>query len=46
MENYAAKDAAYRQAYDSFRAFRRDAHGWFGAAEHAYASFAYPRPNA
>ena len=43
MESDAAKDAAYRQVYDSFRAFRRDAHSWFGTAEHAYASFAYPR---
>ena len=43
IENAAAQDAVYRQAYDSFRTFREDAYAWFAASEHAFASFAYPR---
>lgn len=42
MATAAARDAVYRQAYDSFRAFRKDAYDWFAASEHAFASFAYP----
>ena len=43
IESDAAQDPAYRQVYDSFRAFREDAYAWFAASEHAFASFAYPR---
>ena len=41
MEADAAGDAAYRKVYDAFRAWREDSYRWFGAAEQAYARFAF-----
>jgi TRAP-type mannitol/chloroaromatic compound transport system substrate-binding protein len=40
----AAGDATFRGVYEPWRAFRERAFAWFGAAELAYADFAYPRP--
>jgi TRAP-type mannitol/chloroaromatic compound transport system substrate-binding protein len=43
MEQDAAKDAGYRKIYEGWKAFRDVTHRWWGAAELAYAQFAYKR---
>ena len=42
LEEQAAADPAYRKVYDAWRKARRDLYQWFGTAEQAYASFAFP----
>jgi TRAP-type mannitol/chloroaromatic compound transport system substrate-binding protein len=41
LEEEAAKDATYRQVYEAWKQFRKDAFRWFGTAELAYASYAF-----
>ena len=42
LEEQAAADPAYRKVYDAWSKARRDLYRWFGTAEQAYASFAFP----
>ncbi|MDA8017935.1 MAG: TRAP transporter substrate-binding protein [Thermoanaerobaculia bacterium] len=42
LEEQAAADATYRKVYEAWTSARRDLYRWFGTAEQAYASFAFP----
>jgi TRAP-type mannitol/chloroaromatic compound transport system substrate-binding protein len=42
IETQAASSPQYRKVYDSFLKWREDSFRWFGTAEHAFASFAFP----
>jgi TRAP-type mannitol/chloroaromatic compound transport system substrate-binding protein len=42
LEDEAAKDPAYSEIYEHWKAFRAASFGWFSTAELAYARFAYP----
>lgn len=44
LEDEAAADPAYREIYDVWRTFRRDAFAWFATAERAYGDFAFSEP--
>jgi TRAP-type mannitol/chloroaromatic compound transport system substrate-binding protein len=41
LEQHAARDAAYRRVYDSFRDFRDASYRWFGTAEQEFARFSF-----
>ncbi|GAA6754564.1 TRAP transporter substrate-binding protein [Thermus thalpophilus] len=41
-EEQAAKDATYRKVYTAYWAFREEQYRWFGVAELAYETFAFP----
>ena len=41
LEEEAAKDPAYREIYEHWRAFRDASFAWFARAERAYAQFAF-----
>ncbi len=42
LEEYAAQDPAYREAYDHWRSFRDASFRWFRTAELGFARFAFP----
>lgn len=41
LQDYASKDAGYKKVLDHWDAFRKASNGWMGAAETAYAKFAF-----
>jgi TRAP-type mannitol/chloroaromatic compound transport system substrate-binding protein len=43
LEEEAARDAAYRKIYESWKKVRGDYFAWFGTAEAAYAGYAFGR---
>lgn len=43
VEEQASADARYRTIHDEWKAWRREGYRWFGTADHAYESFAFPR---
>ena len=43
LEELASKDAGYREVYEHWRKARNSYFSWFGAAEAAYAKFAFER---
>lgn len=43
LEEEAARDATYRRVYEQWRKVRRESFDWFGAAELAYARFAFAK---
>lgn len=45
LEEMAARDATFRQVYDSFRTFRSQVFPYFAGNELSYARFAFPRLN-
>jgi TRAP-type mannitol/chloroaromatic compound transport system substrate-binding protein len=42
LEEQAAADPSYRKVYEAWKKARGEAYRWFGTAELAYASFAFP----